>query len=305
MSLTNAALISGGSSLLGGFLQSRSDKKTQALNLEQQRLDRQFQLDFAQQGIRWRVEDAKQAGIHPLYAMGASIPAYSPSAQTVGGNTNAFQGLAKAGQDVGNAVARSQTKGTRELVTMQRLQIVEQSLKNEQLQAQILRDKKAASTPAFPDANQPPGSLEAMGAATPPSVKLVPSEIEASIKGDPGTQAGTIPATRFMRNIDDTYQRVPAEKAKEAMEENMFLTALYNWRTYGIPIFVSGAEGRPPPVPAPKGQEWAYNKIGASWETVPIGSRSTGKRRMKKVMKLQGQKRRSRRNNPDYRPRRR
>lgn len=34
--------------------------------------------EFAQNSIQWRVEDAKQAGIHPLYAMGASTS--SPTA---------------------------------------------------------------------------------------------------------------------------------------------------------------------------------------------------------------------------------
>lgn len=37
-----------------------------------------FQREFAEQGIQKRVEDAKKAGIHPLYAMGANTPSVSP-----------------------------------------------------------------------------------------------------------------------------------------------------------------------------------------------------------------------------------
>jgi len=38
---------------------------------------------FASEGIRMRVEDAKAAGLHPLFALGANVPGYSPSAQNV------------------------------------------------------------------------------------------------------------------------------------------------------------------------------------------------------------------------------
>lgn len=37
-----------------------------------------MQREFAQQGISWKVADAKRAGIHPLYALGASTHSYSP-----------------------------------------------------------------------------------------------------------------------------------------------------------------------------------------------------------------------------------
>lgn len=37
-----------------------------------------FQREFAEQGIQKRVEDAKKAGIHPLYAIGAQTPSVSP-----------------------------------------------------------------------------------------------------------------------------------------------------------------------------------------------------------------------------------
>jgi len=39
----------------------------------QQRLQADNQREFAKMGIRWRVEDAKAAGLHPLVAMGSNV----------------------------------------------------------------------------------------------------------------------------------------------------------------------------------------------------------------------------------------
>lgn len=68
--------------------------------------DREYgrQKEFAQNGITWRVEDAKRAGIHPLYAIGANTPTYSPQA-AVGTDF----GLSAAGQNIGRAIEAGQT----------------------------------------------------------------------------------------------------------------------------------------------------------------------------------------------------
>lgn len=45
---------------------------------QQDLLNRQMQYDFAQNSIKWRVKDAKEAGIHPLAALGVSPSSASP-----------------------------------------------------------------------------------------------------------------------------------------------------------------------------------------------------------------------------------
>lgn len=61
--------------LVGGVL-------TNNTNLEQQRThfnrNLSLQREFAQNSIQWRVNDAKAAGIHPLYALGAQGSSYTP-----------------------------------------------------------------------------------------------------------------------------------------------------------------------------------------------------------------------------------
>lgn len=48
-------------------------------------MDRQMQYEFAQNGVQWRVNDAREAGIHPLAALGANTHASRPI--NVGGGT--------------------------------------------------------------------------------------------------------------------------------------------------------------------------------------------------------------------------
>jgi len=89
-------LISAGASLLGGLFGSKSAKK-----------DRQQQLAFAKNGISWKVADAKKAGIHPLYALGASTPGYTPV-----GSGGLAEGISNAGQAVGEGVSKATAKAS-------------------------------------------------------------------------------------------------------------------------------------------------------------------------------------------------
>lgn len=73
---------------------------------KQQRLDRELQKEFAQHGVRWRVEDAKAAGLHPLHALGAQVPSYSPS-------FTSGPDMSHMGQSIGGALAGVQTKSER------------------------------------------------------------------------------------------------------------------------------------------------------------------------------------------------
>lgn len=96
-------IISGGAKLIGGFLDrdAAKDANAQKIQLAQMEYDRQK--EFAQQGVRWKVNDALRAGVHPLFALGASTSSYSP--QAIGVEKESIgSALADMGQDVGRAV---------------------------------------------------------------------------------------------------------------------------------------------------------------------------------------------------------
>lgn len=80
-----------------GTLYAANQARKSAQN--QARQQEAIQREFAQHSIRWRTEDAKAAGLHPLYAMGASGSTYSPITYT----DPLPQAMANAGQSIASA----------------------------------------------------------------------------------------------------------------------------------------------------------------------------------------------------------
>lgn len=95
-----------------------------------------LQREFASHGIRWRMEDAAAAGIHPVFAMGAGGAAFAPPQAVGGGNqisaspvpggssgggspgvpsfSNPMSGFQGLGQDLSRAVAATMTARERQ-----------------------------------------------------------------------------------------------------------------------------------------------------------------------------------------------
>lgn len=103
--LLGATLLGGGMGLLGGGINALFNRKANKENAEQQER-------FAKEGIRWRVEDAKAAGIHPLYALGANTTSFSPSYV---GDSGIGNSLSNMGQDVSRAMMAKATQPERDL----------------------------------------------------------------------------------------------------------------------------------------------------------------------------------------------
>lgn len=133
-----AGLFGGGSS--GGSWQQLAIMREQA----------QLQREFAQNGIQWRVADAKAAGIHPLYAIGGGGASYSPSAVSVGdrGGGDLGRDLANMGQGIGRAVAATASKEDRSEAAYT-AQVRAENLKRLSLENQNLELQIAASQGAL------------------------------------------------------------------------------------------------------------------------------------------------------------
>lgn len=134
------AAIGGISSIVGGAMQSAATRDANQKNYEAQK-------EFAKEGLRWKVEDAKKAGIHPVYAVGAPTQSFSPSFV---GDTAMGQSMASAGQDIGRAVATTATGPERQYqAQMASLALDRASLENELLRTQIRR-QVVETGPSFP-----------------------------------------------------------------------------------------------------------------------------------------------------------
>lgn len=109
------AIIGAGAVLGAALLGSRSAEKNAARAAESAEMQSlrniEFQKEFAQNGIQWRVEDAKAAGLHPLFALGASTPSFSPNPVVVSDDRSGeimARGVADAGRSFSEHYYRNQ-----------------------------------------------------------------------------------------------------------------------------------------------------------------------------------------------------
>lgn len=111
------------------------------------------QKEFAQNSIRWRVEDAIAAGLHPLAAIGASGTGYSPSSVVGDTDNSKSEMIGRMGQNISRAISAGSTRQEREYADRQRL-MWETQLKGSQLDneyKQVLIDKARAPNPPIPN----------------------------------------------------------------------------------------------------------------------------------------------------------
>lgn len=122
-------IIGAAASLIGGSKSNKANRRNAAQEYERQK-------EFAQMGVRWKVADAKAAGLHPLFALGAQTPSYNP----VSVQDSMGPALSEAGQNIGRAVASTLTSHEREMQALQmrlaRQQIEQGDLTNEGLRLQ-------------------------------------------------------------------------------------------------------------------------------------------------------------------------
>lgn len=129
------ALVAAGASL-GSSLLNRSSQEE--YNNQQAQLARENmaqQREFAQNGIRWKVNDAIAAGVHPLAALGASTTSFSPV--QVGGSAPQ---LDLPGQDISRAVEsmmQKDEKASRRADELAKLSVEKAGLENDILKQEL------------------------------------------------------------------------------------------------------------------------------------------------------------------------
>lgn len=262
------SIISAVGSLAGSALGSRSSESEKDASREMHGENMAMQREFAQQGIRWRVEDAKAAGIHPLYALGAQLPSYSPSTYIPGGDNGAGALLAQAGQDIGRAVDATRTPKERTTARLEALSVDRAELENELLRSKIAREK-AALNPPLPDGTARQlipgqGDIERMGlTVTGPTshVEIKPQEVTPANPRRNFQEPSPVTDLGFAWT-GSGYAPVPSKDVKDRMEDITIPQLMWGWRNNVLPN-VPG-QGKPPPVDLlPEGSNnwrWSYSK---------------------------------------------
>lgn len=149
-----------GAAVIGAGLQFAGARSANNATRDIANQNANLQREFALKGIRWRVEDAKAAGIHPLYALGASVPTYSPVSASF---NNPAAGFASVGQNIGRAIdaTRTQKERSDEEAEMAFYARQRAKLENDLIREQINATRRTANPP-LPASDGDPSSAESV-----------------------------------------------------------------------------------------------------------------------------------------------
>lgn len=265
------ALISGAAGVIGGLMNRNSAKDAAEKNAALQR-------EFAQNGITWKVKDAERAGVHPLYALGASTIGASPSYV---GDTSLGSGIASMGQDIGRAVAATSSSAQKDnafTAAARALELEKGGLENELLRSQIARMRQQ-SMPSLPTATGNPWLIDGQGdsrtVTVGPLIENNPLERVSSDPTNPWTEPGAINSVGYARTPTG-LQPVPSSDVKNRIEDNLIQEVLWTFRNNVLPsigLNQSAPSSKPPP-----GMTWVFNPMLQEYQLKKsYGSGAVGK----------------------------
>jgi len=275
------AIIAAGAALAGGAM--AGDRNRQSVH-EQMDMSR----EFAQMGIRWKVADAKAAGIHPLYALGSQGASYAPI--SVGDSYG--PAMAQAGQDISGAMRRGQDQAERSASeatafmlakeresdarvdrqwqrAFQEAQVVSQ-LKNDEMQRNLMASQIArlnqSANPPFPSK----ATEDSRGSRDVGAIKLKPSEQPTRDPHNPSKEASTIPMWQRVETAPGVFRDFPS---RELNMDSEFIHALLAGQAYtdkwvqdnifgGAPKYIQKKSPRREPHPGAYDMDRGYQRRG-------------------------------------------
>lgn len=143
------SIVGGGIGAIGNIINGKRQERANDNNLEAQeranQANRDLQYDFAKNGIKWRVQDAIDAGLHPLVGAGAT-PSMG-QASYVGGVDNGSDGkgnaLASMGQSLERAMMSTATRKERQQALMRQKVLDNLNLERHKLDVQNMELQNA------------------------------------------------------------------------------------------------------------------------------------------------------------------
>lgn len=252
-----AELASVAGNVIGGIVSSNAQKDANAKNIA-------LQKEFAKNGIQWKVEDAKKAGIHPLAALGAQTMSFSPI--SVGADPLG-SALASSGQDVSRAINSTRSAGDRAdayTKTVQDLNLRRMGLENDLLASQIAKINQAGIPPAIPKATDR-YLLEGQGNT--PLVDDNPMKRQMSSPGQPSIEAGAVPDTGFARTPTG-WAPVMSADVQQRLEEDFLGGIAWNVRNRLMPMLDKHGGNPPNAIPKNPGEYWIYDPVMQEYRLV-------------------------------------
>lgn len=253
------ALMAAGQSIIGAQEKRKDRKQMDRIHGEQMAKQDQY----ARQGVRMKVADARAAGIHPLAALGGITPSYSPVSYDSGGpDTTKSDFVRDMGQNITRAISSTRTGEEKQMAQLQ-LNSAQADLEGKvidnQIRAYQLRNISNGGAPNFP------GSDNFMpGQGNSGLVNDKPLERTVSAPGRPAQEAGWRPDVSYARTDTGLTPMVP-ESLSESLEDDMIGKALWRVRNQIVPNFTG--EGSPPRSMLPKGSDyWSWSYTKQEWQ---------------------------------------
>lgn len=284
------SLISAGASLIGGLLGKSSADDAREAQERMAAQNIQLQKDFAQQGIQWRVADAKAAGIHPIYALGSGGASFTPVTSNFTSDTSLPNALASAGQDISRGITATQNRADRLdgfTKAAQALTLEKGGLENEilrmEIASKVARLQQGQVGPPMPvnqrylidgqgdtavSAAVPVGSSR----GAPGSSALVQENPMRRTPSDPRapySEPGAIQDVGPVRTSAG-IAHVPSKDVKERIEDNFLYEMQHFFRNQVLPAVSMSSQqnmtkGFPP---APPGHHWHFIPMRGEYQLV-------------------------------------
>lgn len=253
-----------------GFIGGNQDRNAQKdANYENAALQR----EFAQNGIQWRVDDAKRAGISPLAAMGAQL--FNPTPSFMASGSDRGSSYRDMGQSIDRAVSATMNRDER----AKKERMDEALIRKAEAEAALVEGQASRASqptnppmPTDPALSVVPGQGDAFslpaGTLLPPpvlnggTVQEQPFQRTMSEPARPEKEAGIINDFQFVRRGDGRVGVLPSQDSKNRMEDMGWTPWAWSFATAFNPPKMN--------VPPAKGMKWIWNPITMEWKQKPI-----------------------------------
>jgi len=229
---------------------------------------------LSEAGLKWQVQGAKNAGLHPLAALGASGLSYNPQHVGIGGDRKGDYDFGRIGQSLGRAIEAVTDKTSREVVQIKLQQEREllRKLKleniglakevNDKLSGHGLGDDELSQDLGIVGQSSPHSVVSKTNSHLAKGVELVPSQ--QTISSRIGHEAGTRPLEADYIDEKGRVYNMIGREASEPVE-----SSFYHKMKYGVSKFHGHYEAfkhwrYPDTKEASKHRNWLRNRRKAS-----------------------------------------
>lgn len=208
------SFLGGASDLFGGIFGGKSSKKIAKENLR-------LQKEAFYNGITHRVADAKNAGVHPLFALGANVNSPAPVSAGDDHSAGIGNGLREMGQSISRSTWATRTQEEREKA------LFESTLAKDQAQIEYVKSQTALNlanaNPALPS-NDGREVIQGQGNSRPSAtgglIEVIPDDLVSHRRNDRSlTASSPKPANTEFVNRDGSVTFYPSKQVKESIED--------------------------------------------------------------------------------------